>query len=79
MKEIESYQFTVSRGDIVRLPNGDLGVVARQEIICAGHCNQITIYPFVSLIKRIFGSFLLWYRFEDQAINRLQKVGSIVF
>ena len=74
---MESYQFTVSRGDFVRLPNGDLGVVSGQEILCAGHVNEVTIHPFVGMIKRCAGFFFGWYRFCDSGINRLEKIGSM--
>ncbi len=75
---MEKYQFTVQRGDFVRLPNGDLGVVAKQEILCAGHVNEVNVHPFVGATKRFFGCLFGRYRFYDREINRLQKVGSMV-
>ncbi len=75
---MEAYQFTVVKGDVVRLPNGDLGVISRQEILCAGHVNEVMVHPFVGLVKLFFGSLSCRYRFYDAQFNRLQKVGSLL-
>ncbi len=76
---MESYQFTSEQGDIVQLPNGELGVISYVEILCCGHAKQVTVSPlFASFLKRLVGFFLLWYRFEDRGINKLQKVGSLL-
>lgn len=77
MEGKEPYQFTSEEGDIVRLPSGDFGVITKQEIICAGHCKRVLVFPFVGAVKKFFGALFLSYEFLDNQINRLQRVGSL--
>ncbi len=75
---MERYQFTAKIGDIVRLKNGNLAVIATSEILCAGHAREITVVPFVNPIKRFLSFVLCRHRFLDAEINSLEKVGSLL-
>lgn len=71
------YQFVVEKGDVVRLPSGDIGVVAKYEILCAGHSLRVVVVPFVGMFKRLFWSLLNSYVFYDSDVNSLKRVGSL--
>lgn len=75
---MEPFQLSSRVGDVVKLPSGELGIISKVEFLCFYHCKQVTVFPiFASFLKRLVGFFLIWYRFEDQEINKLQKIGSL--
>lgn len=75
---MERYQFSAKIGDVVKLENGGLAVIATSEILCAGHAREITITRFANPIKQFFCFLFCRHRFLDDEINRLQKVGSLI-
>ncbi len=74
----EDYCMEAETGDIVKFPNGDLGIITGWDIICGGHVREIRIYPFVGFCKRLIGIFRYsCWSFCEEEINKLTKVGSI--
>ena len=71
----ETYQYKSKEGDVVRLPNGRLGVIAAVDIICGGHVKKVEVVPEdAGQLKRFFCRMFNVYSFYDVQINDLEKV-----
>ena len=70
----DSYQFQAKEGDIVKLPNGVVGIISSWDIICAGHVKEVNIYPFTNWLYRIILFFAGKLTYYDRDINKLQKI-----
>jgi hypothetical protein len=66
-------------GDVVKFPNGDLGIITSWDIICGGNVKEIKIYSFVGFCKYFIGIFRYsCWRFCEDEINQFTKVGTII-
>jgi len=68
----EFYQMTISKGDIVLLPNETVGIVNCCEIICGGNCKRVKVYPFTNLLHKLFLFSTNKTEFYDKNINKLK-------
>lgn len=74
---METYQFTSEENDIVKLPDGRLGVIKDWDILWAGHFKEVIVHLLYASFWEKFIWFLLCrHRFYDEQINQLHKVGS---
>ncbi|MBI2063625.1 MAG: hypothetical protein HYT65_01375 [Candidatus Yanofskybacteria bacterium] len=74
---MEPYQFTSGRNDIVRLPDGRLGVIKDWDIIWGGHFKEVIVHLlYASFWEKFFWFFLCRQRFYDDQINQLQKIST---
>lgn len=83
----KDYYLESKVGDVVKFPNGDLGIVVSCkivpvdcDIVCTDNVKEIKIYPFVGFWKRLIGNvkYNCW-RFTEDDINKLENIGSITF
>ena len=70
----EGYQMNVSTGDIVLLPCGTLGIVNHWDIVEAGHCKEVRVYPLTNWLHRLFLTLTKKIWFYDEQINNLTPV-----
>jgi len=73
-KDKESYQATAREGDIVKMPNGIIGIVTFWDITCGGNCKQVKVYPLTNWLYRLFLTFTNKIWFYDSNINSLQLI-----
>ena len=74
---MERYQFTSEENDIVRLPDGRLGVITDWDILCAGHVKEVIVQLlYAGFWEKLFWFFLCRHRFYDDQINQLVKIGT---
>lgn len=65
------YVFEAKEGDIVRMPNGTLGVVTRIEIHPAP-AKEVRVYPFTNWAHRLWLTMSCALVFYDRDINLLE-------
>jgi hypothetical protein len=75
-KEKESYQMTIHEGDIVKMPNGIVGIVSFWDITGGGHCKEVRVYPLTNWLNRLFLILLCKDWFYDSGINKLQLISN---
>lgn len=71
---VDTYQYTIREGDLVRLPGGALGIVTMIDIICCGHVKEVVVYPLVNCLHHLWLSLIGRTCFYDKQINRLKKL-----
>ncbi len=70
----ESYQMTAREGDIVKMPNGIIGIVTFWDIICGGNCKEVKVYPLTNWLHRLILVLHCKNWFYDSDINKLQLI-----
>ena len=73
---MERYQLTVEENDIVKLPDGRLGVIEDWDI-WAGNFKEVIVHLlYAGFWEKFFWFLLCKHQFYDDQINQLHKVGS---
>lgn len=67
----KSYQFTVDEGDVVRMPNGTIGVVNHWDITCGGNVKEVRVFPLTNWLHRFMLVLSNKTWFYDREINSL--------
>jgi hypothetical protein len=70
------YRMAVQTGDIVKMPNGTVGVVNFWDITGGGHCKEVRVYPFTNWFHRLFLVLFCKDWFYDSDINKLQLISN---
>jgi len=69
---VETYQFASKPGDIVILPNGELGIITGWDVF---YWKVLYVYPlFAGVLKRLFWRLTNRYEYADEQINELVKL-----
>lgn len=74
MERKPEYRLNVEVGDLVRLPSGELGVVADLDVLCGGHALEVTLFPFVGFFRRLWLSLTCRIRYYDNEVNSLTLI-----
>lgn len=75
MKEKKkSYQMTAREGDIVKMPNGIIGIVTFWDIIYGGNCKEVKVYLLTNWLHRLILILRCKNWFYDSNINKLQLI-----
>lgn len=70
----ESYQMAARTGDVVRMPNGTIGIINHEDIIACGNCKEVRVYPFTNWLYRLFLTLTNKIWFYDREINTLTPI-----
>ena len=69
---METYQFESKPGDVVILPNGELGIVTGWEMF---YSKTLYVYPlFAGWLRRFFWRITNKYECADGEINNMVKI-----
>ena len=69
---METYQFESKPGDVVILPNGELGIVTGWDMF---YSKILYVYPlFAGWLRRFFWRITNKYECADREINNLVKI-----
>ncbi|MFC1678305.1 hypothetical protein ACFLZ9_01045, partial [Patescibacteria group bacterium] len=71
---MEDYRLASKRGDIVRLPNGVLGIISDCDIVMGGQVKMVSVFPFAGWLYRLWLMFRNKLNYYDYQINDLEFI-----
>ena len=71
MKDSNSFQMKSKEGDIVRMPNGTVGIISQWGIVCGGNVKEVQVYPLTNWLHRLWLTLTLQTWYYDDDINKL--------
>ncbi|MFC1678303.1 hypothetical protein ACFLZ9_01035 [Patescibacteria group bacterium] len=71
---MEDYRLRSKQGDIVRLPNGVIGIINDWDIVMGGHVKTVSVFPFTGWLHRLWLMFRNKLNYYDYEINDLEFI-----